>query len=267
MKEILGRNIKEVLKQYPAIEGILADYSIGCTGCSLGTCLLKDIVEIHNLTLDQEQALMARVAEVVYPGQAVEIPRIGRKAVRKSNDAKMSPPLQSLVNEHKVIKRFIALVPVLLDTVDMTSEECRATLRAGTGFIRTYADAYHHAKEEKILFGFFDSNSDIIRSFLDEHETGRSHVGSAHEGIEARDSGAVREHLAAYAALLTEHIKKEDEILYPWMNRTLSDSQVGNLFAAFAAVDNEYRDEDMKQRAFVAELEKQTAASPVLKET
>ena len=32
--------------------------------------------------------------------------------------------------------------------------------------------------------------------------------------------------------LLTEHIRKEDEILYPWMEQQLSDGQIGRLATA-----------------------------------
>ena len=46
------------------------------------------------------------------------------------------------------------------------------------------------------------------------------------------------EHLRAYGALLTEHIRKEDEVLYPWMDRELSTAQVGELFSRFAAVND-----------------------------
>ena len=59
MKEFLNKGIKEVIDQYPEIGKILDEYSIGCTSCGVGTCLLKDIVEIHNLPSVEEQEMMA----------------------------------------------------------------------------------------------------------------------------------------------------------------------------------------------------------------
>jgi hemerythrin-like domain-containing protein len=55
--------------------------------------------------------------------------------------------------------------------------------------------------------------------------------------LDRHDDDGVAAHLGAYAQLLRAHIRKEDEILYPWMDRELSTSQVGDLFSRFAAVD------------------------------
>jgi hemerythrin-like domain-containing protein len=61
------------------------------------------------------------------------------------------------------------------------------------------------------------------------------------------------EQLTAYGALLTEHIRKEDDILYPWMNRELTDTQVGQLFSKFNAVDVKF---GTKADAFLRMVEK-----------
>jgi hemerythrin-like domain-containing protein len=61
----------------------------------------------------------------------------------------------------------------------------------------------------------------------------------------------------AYRQLLSEHIKKEDEILYPWMDRILTTRQIGELFAKFSEVDNQMGFSPEKYEHFVAKLEKQ----------
>jgi len=265
MNEILDRNIKDVIREFPALEQVLAEFSIGCTGCSLGTCQLKDIVEIHNLSFDHEQLLMKRIATIVYPGQARTIPAIARKTQQKSNDTKLCPPLRELVDEHTHIKRVLGLLPDLLKRSDLAPERRIVMTGECIDFIRDYADAFHHAKEEKILFSYFDANSDIIASFVKEHETGRSHVRAAREGLAANDAAAMGQHLTAYAELLAEHIKKEDEILYPWMNRSLSDNQVGRLFSEFANVNSQFAEKTKSHVARIARMEQTLAhkADPV----
>jgi len=47
----------------------------------------------------------------------------------------------------------------------------------------------------------------------------------------------VRGHLTATGSSYG-HIRKEDEILYPWMDRNLSTAQVGALFSKFAETMN-----------------------------
>jgi hypothetical protein len=43
------RNIKEAIEEYPKIGEILDKYEIGCIKCSVGTCLLKEVVAVHFL--------------------------------------------------------------------------------------------------------------------------------------------------------------------------------------------------------------------------
>jgi hemerythrin-like domain-containing protein len=116
----------------------------------------------------------------------------------------------------------------------------RQTVGEALHFIRNYADRFHHAKEEDILFKYFDEGSDILTIMCKEHEIGRGHVRAAAAALEQGKATAIIEHLAAYGALLMEHIRKEDEILYPWMNSLLSDSQVGQLFTKFGVVDKQF---------------------------
>lgn len=44
-----NKQIIEVIKGYPAIGELLDKYEIGCINCSIGTCLLKDVVSVHFL--------------------------------------------------------------------------------------------------------------------------------------------------------------------------------------------------------------------------
>ena len=79
MEEYLNKSIKEVINQFPEVGNILNEYNIGCAPCSVGSCLLKDIVEIHNLPSEEEQELMVRIARVIYPDLEAKIPEIKRK--------------------------------------------------------------------------------------------------------------------------------------------------------------------------------------------
>ena len=108
----LDRNIKELIDEYPEISNVLEEYDIVCTNCNVGTCLLRDIIEIHNMSLDQEDTVLSRIAAIIYPGQNVTIPRTERK-VSKSR-VSYSPPIKKLVDEHDNIKRLIAHIPFLI---------------------------------------------------------------------------------------------------------------------------------------------------------
>lgn len=241
MHELMDKNVIEVIREYKEVGDILNEFGIGCTACTLGTCALKDIVEYHYLPPEKELELWGKVAVAVGADPAeMRPPAKERKgaALRGPGGAiKYSPPVKMLVDEHSVIKRLLALVPGIASSLDLGTEDGRGVVLGAVDFIRGYADKFHHAKEEDILFKYFDENLDVLKVMHEEHEVGRGHVRAVVEGVERRDAAAVVEHLRGYMVLLTEHISKEDEILYPWMDGQLTDRQVGEMFGAFRKVE------------------------------
>jgi hemerythrin-like domain-containing protein len=237
MEVYFNTPIKEVISKFPKIGEILEEYEVGCVPCSVGSCLLKDIIEVHNLSEDEEREVMARVSKVIYPDRVIPMPKIERKAKTRSKEIRYSPPMKKLVDEHVLIQRWIALIPQVLEHLDVESPEDLKIISEGADFIRSYADKFHHAKEEDILFKYFDENLDVLKTMLEDHTKGRGHVKALIEAVEKKDKKGIVEHLNAYRELLTKHIKKEDEILYPWMDRNLSVKEVGELFSKFNDVD------------------------------
>jgi hemerythrin-like domain-containing protein len=256
MEANLNKGIREVIDEFPAVEKILDEYGIACGPCSVGTCLLKDIVGIHDLPADKEQEMMARIAKIIYPDEVIEIPQVKRKVEDQPKEIKYSPPMKKLVDEHVLIKRWVALIPEVINNLNVESEEGRQLLLDGVDFIRSYADKYHHAKEEEVLFKYFDEDLDILKVMHEDHERGRSHVRTILEALERKDKATIAEHLNAYRELLKEHIKKEDEILYPWMDRNLSDTQIGELFSEFNTTDEQIGFSPDKYEVFINHLEK-----------
>lgn len=257
MEKYLNTPIKEVITKFPEVGKILEDYNIGCVPCSLGTCLLKDIVAIHNLPLEQELELMYRIEKAIYPERDIRKPVVKKSAKKEApREIKYSPPIKRLVDEHALIKKWLGFIPQVTEDICLDSESERELIRDGLDFIRFYADKFHHAKEEEILFAYTDKNLEIIKTMLTDHETARGHVRAVAEAIKAKDKDAVIQRLTAYKDLLSEHIKKEDEILYPWIDRSLSVTQVGELFARFhAAEQNLDKEVVAKCERFVRELE------------
>ncbi len=254
--------IKDVITEFPEVGTILAEYDVGCVTCQVGTCLLKDVVAIHDLGPEAETELMARIAEVVSSGAGVAagqtpsaenppgaatretaagaeitVRQAGYPIEQQAKSVRYSPPMRLLVDEHVLIKRFVALIPAALDVLDANAVEDRDLLSGGIDFIRSYADRFHHAKEEEILFAYFDQTQEIIQAMLADHENARRLVRRLMEAVEARDRDAIAAHLGAYGRLLAAHIDKEDLILYPWMDRQLTTKQVGELFARFKDAD------------------------------
>jgi hypothetical protein len=64
MKQYLNTGIKEVLKEYPELAPLLAEYDINCYQCN-GNCLFKDIFEEHNLSMKQEMELKTKMSGII----------------------------------------------------------------------------------------------------------------------------------------------------------------------------------------------------------
>lgn len=257
MEKHLSSGVKAVISEHPEVGRILDEFKIGCTTCFVGTCLLKDVVGIHNLNPVDESELMYRIEKAIYPECEVV-----KKAVTETSESapfQFSPPVQALVDEHMVIKRWLALIPKVIEALDTIPDEAWSWVSQGVELIQNYADRYHHAKEEDVLFKYVDESSEIIQAMYEEHRIGRGHRQAVSEAITTRDKAKAAENLMGFRALLTEHIRKEDEILYPWIDRGLSTHQVGEMYAKFAETDAASTDDPQRYFDFVAELETKLA--------
>ncbi len=256
MDNVLNKEIKKIIEACPEVGRILDEYGIGCVPCSIGSCLLKDVVGIHNLDPEQEATLMYRIEKAIYPGRNVQKPVVDTTKKSAPKKITYSPPVKKLVDEHVLIKRLLALIPVITDYVESSMKVDKDLVLRCVDFIRTYADKYHHMKEEDILFKYVDEKAEIIQVMYKDHDTGRGHVRQVVEGAEKGNKAQIKEHLLAYRDLLTQHIKKEDEILYPWIDRQLSTTQVGEMFRKCNEADASVGDElPRKYEKFIAELE------------
>lgn len=241
MTTILNRAIKDIINEFPEAGKILEDYGIACVACSAGTCRLRDVVVYHDVPEDRKQQMWARIGRATGAGAITPPePPEGRTPARPAGtDAGYSPPLLRLVQEHVLIKRLLACIPGLSARLALDTPEGRNHALAAVDFIRNYADRYHHAKEEDLLFKYFDESGDIIQAMRDDHGAARAHVQAVLLAVEREDAAVAAQHLDAYRELLTGHIHKEDTVLFPWMDRNLDDRAIGELFGAFQRMDTQ----------------------------
>jgi len=156
---------------------------------------------------------------------------------------------QTLVNEHKLILRMIALLERNAPrTADGSYTNWRFYLD-GVDFIRNYADRFHHAKEEDVLFEALVNNgmpreNSPVAAMLMEHDRGRAFVKAMESAAlnalagNAGMEGIIAENALAYAELLREHIAKEDEILYPLAERVIPATMRDSIIEGYTAAED-----------------------------
>lgn len=120
-------------------------------------------------------------------------------------------------------------------------------------FIRNYADKFHHAKEEDILFKELNKDSvemhcNPTEQMLFEHEIGRGHVKTMENGVKNGDKEEIIEGARGYAELLTEHIYKEDNILYPMAEESLDEKTKKGILVKYEKAEQKRFEKGVKER-------------------
>ncbi len=156
--------------------------------------------------------------------------------------------IETLMTEHRLIEQVIDALESFADEARRKSgaaenDSERGELGRFVTFIREFADGCHHGKEEDILFAAmvdagFPRQGGPIAVMLMEHDQGRAHTRTLKALAEqatpwtAENRQSLFEHASGYAALLRQHIHKEDTILYPMAEQHLSPDRLEAVSAA-----------------------------------
>lgn len=267
MDKYMKMGVKPLIEAFPEVGEILERYGIGCVPCTIGTCELRDVVTFHALSPQDEAEMMFQIEKAIYPERDVPRPQV-RTATEppRPSEISYSPPVRRLVDEHKWIERLLAVIPDMVSERRASGAMDTDLVLATVDFIRGYADRFHHMKEEDILFDYTDREAEIVRVILEDHDRARGFVRAIVRAIEEGDSNALCANLIGYQALLIEHISKEDEILYPYIDRGLTTSQVGEIFRRFEEVERGL-DDDIPQRyeRFIIGLERRSRRAEAIR--
>ncbi|MGE5618735.1 MAG: hemerythrin domain-containing protein [Sphingomonadaceae bacterium] len=163
-----------------------------------------------------------------------------------------------LRQEHRIIEGMLAVLHRAAGDLERGEQVDAEVFRQAIDFIQNFADRYHHAKEEDALFATmeahgFPRHGGPIGVMLSEHDEGRAHVQAMAEALgrypdDPSARAALIEHARGYAELLSAHIYKEDNILYPMGDRMLPPSAQDDLLRQFEEVERGVLTEAERQR-------------------
>jgi len=144
--------------------------------------------------------------------------------------------IEILKDEHQnILKRLEVFSQITSSNVVEKVTE----LEGHIDFFINYADHFHHAKEEEILFKWMISKNPMFESgpiavMLSDHDFGRqtlneivSLIPSAKEGS-AEAASKIGSNVEAFNTMLVNHIGKEDNILYQFAENLNSQSGDGD---------------------------------------
>lgn len=176
-----------------------------------------------------------------------------------------------MVEEHRLILRMIALLEKNVELLEAGRFADWNFFLDGVDFIRNYADRFHHAKEEDVLFkalvegGMPEQNSPVAAMLL-AHDQGRAFVRGMEAAAKQALSGKpapvaeIAENARGYIALLRDHIDKEDNILYPLSERILPEGVRPAMVAAYAEAEAKTPGLEETYRRLVESYEAKLAA-------
>ncbi len=157
---------------------------------------------------------------------------------------------QTLMNEHQVILRVINALEHVARSLDEGQAVRPGFFLDAADFIKGFADGCHHHKEEGVLFVAMQKNGLPVQGgplgvMLAEHEQGRILTRGMRQAAELLQNGQagaapdVVSNALRYAALLRQHIAKEDNVLFPMADRVIPADQHEQVEQGFEQVEHE----------------------------
>jgi hemerythrin-like domain-containing protein len=159
-------------------------------------------------------------------------------------------PAEQLREEHQGILLMLRILEKVVSKLEEKERVDPAHLERIVEFLRIFADKCHHGKEEDLLFPAMEKagvprERGPIGVMLAEHQQGRGYIRRMAEAIDRnreKDPKALAgfaENARNYVALLTQHIKKEENVLFPMGEKVLSKEIQEGLLEGFEKIEVE----------------------------
>ena len=153
-------------------------------------------------------------------------------------------PMEVLRNEHGLIRQYLDNLALAVEKLESEERPPREFFEKAVQFARDFPDGVHHFKEELVLFvrlaqkhgGEIDGQIDALRQ---QHERARNHIAAIDAAIGGYAEGKpiatseLIENVAAYVALLRNHIHLEDHVFFPMAQEKISAAEEEQLHVEF----------------------------------
>lgn len=140
-----------------------------------------------------------------------------------------------LLKEHKIILRGLDILDHMADRVEQDQPVEPRDVETILGFLRVFADEHHQAEEESALFPELmrtsAANKGPLRQMTFEHDQERSLVEGLEDALRTKKGMEFVHFARRLTELIRTHIRKEDSILFPIVERSLSAEQDEHVMA------------------------------------
>ena len=98
----------------------------------------------------------------------------------------------------------------------------------------------------------------------DEHEEIRFYAQILLIAITDNDKTAIKESFNTYRVVISEHIKKEEDVLYPWIERSITLAQIKEVNSKYIDIDKTSPNIDENYNNVILKLEEQINADSLI---
>lgn len=223
--------VKEILHHYPGAVSLFVKRKMLCPGCPTEAFhTLADVARIHGYEPDN---LMETI----------------RKAVETDGGVKMKATDQ-LKAEHEGIKLMLQVLQAVSNRIEQEKPVSGEDLSGIVEFLTVFVDKCHHGKEEEFLFPALAAagvprEGGPIGVMLSEHQQGRNlaaqfkNTSGRYASGNKQAAAEVRLTIRQYVDLLTQHIEKENGVLFAMADSRLDANKDSELFKAFERLESE----------------------------
>ncbi len=156
----------------------------------------------------------------------------------------MKTATQNLENDHENILQLIEVMSNMAKVKSGSADDIETVIN----IIRNYADGFHHAKEENLLFPAmvekgFSLEQGPVAGMLHDHDLGRKFVQGMNEGLLQYRNGSekaldlIYDNMLKYGQLLQNHIAKENNILFRMADNAFSIGEQQQLLKEFEKIE------------------------------
>jgi hemerythrin-like domain-containing protein len=135
-----------------------------------------------------------------------------------------------LMADHESILEALHILEAISNEVEHGKAINKDDTRALLTFLRDFADGSHHVKEEAIFFpalmqAGMTFQEGPLRVMTYEHQRGRALTAAMDEALARNDNHDFVMYARRYIELLTEHIEKENYVLFDMADQMLTDEE------------------------------------------
>ncbi|AVQ40197.1 TPA: hemerythrin domain-containing protein [Clostridium botulinum] len=168
--------------------------------------------------------------------------------------------IELMVNEHKNIKRMLAVIRKYCFKVLKNQQLDYNDFYRIIDFVRNYADKHHHGKEEDYLFNRMieeikgPTEKLVKHGMLVEHDLGRLYMQNLEKALKALENGEeeakidIIANAVSYTDLLYRHIEKEDDVVYKFAERNLSKESLKKLDEDCKRIEKEAKEKGIQDK-------------------